>query len=222
MDRQIHGEPSYAIDAAEPDSGEDRKKSVSHELLRRQVSSSQISSHYTYILTNLPIQADLEVIMEKAKALLMPHPYSLDVETKLFIHPQQSDSSSSRSFYESFTIHGLHIQKLEPGHVLCRWKVPARLTDASGSLQPGAIANIVDDVGAAASLSDGQPEKVSVDMNISYLSNAKVNDEIEINARVLGHKGGFSMTQVELRNKSTGKLVAEGRHSLYSRWASKL
>jgi hypothetical protein len=49
------------------------------------------------------------------------------------------------------------------------------LQDASGALQPGAIANIVDDVGAAASLSDGQPKKVSVDMSISYLSIAKVN-----------------------------------------------
>lgn len=184
------------------------------------IAHSTLQKGLRILVTSYPYNKAFEA-MEKAKALLMSHSYSEDIETKLHVLPHQSDSSSP-SFYECFTIQGLHIQTLEPGHLLCTWKVPGRLTDSSGTLQPGAIANIVDDVGAAASLSDGQPKKVSVDMNISYLSIAKVNDEIEINARVLGHKGGFSMTHVELRNKATGKLVAEGRHSLYSRWASKL
>ncbi|XP_057834694.1 uncharacterized protein LOC131045172 isoform X2 [Cryptomeria japonica] len=113
-------------------------------------------------------------------------------------------------------------KKLLRGHVVCTWTVPARLTDASGALYAGVIATIVDDIGCVASLSDSQPQKVSVDMNISYISTAKVNDEIEVDARVLGHKGGFSMTYVNLKNKATGETIAEGRHSLYGRQTSKL
>ncbi|GLJ41995.1 hypothetical protein SUGI_0869380 [Cryptomeria japonica] len=103
-------------------------------------------------------------------------------------------------------------KKLLRGHVVCTWTVPARLTDASGALYAGVIATIVDDIGCVASLSDSQPQKVSVDMNISYISTAKVNDEIEVDARVLGHKGGFSMTYVNLKNKATDKqtLIKKG------------
>lgn len=47
-------------------------------------------------------------------------------------------------------------------------------------------------------------------------------DELEITARLLGRKGGYSGTLVLLRNKATGELIAEGRHSLFGRHASKM
>ncbi|KAG9157791.1 hypothetical protein Leryth_025930 [Lithospermum erythrorhizon] len=40
-------------------------------------------------------------------------------------------------------------------------------------------------------------------------------DELEITSRVLGQKGKYSGTIVLIRNKSTGEVVAEGRHSLF-------
>lgn len=42
-----------------------------------------------------------------------------------------------------------------------------------------------------------------------------LQEELEINSRVLGHKRGYSGTQVILRKKKTGEIVAEGRHSLF-------
>ncbi|KAG6433440.1 hypothetical protein SASPL_105054 [Salvia splendens] len=40
-------------------------------------------------------------------------------------------------------------------------------------------------------------------------------DELEILARCLGRRGGYSGTHVLIRNKITGAVVAEGRHSLF-------
>lgn len=47
-------------------------------------------------------------------------------------------------------------------------------------------------------------------------------DELEITSKVLGQKGGYSGTIVLLRNKATGAVVAEGRHSLFGQHRSKL
>lgn len=65
-------------------------------------------------------------------------------------------------------------------------------------------------------MSCGLPMKVSVDYNVSYISPVKVHDEIEIDARVMGHKGGLSTVVVELRNKGTGELVAYARQTMHN------
>lgn len=50
----------------------------------------------------------------------------------------------------------------------------------------------------------------------------KLQDELEITSRVLGQRGGYLGTIVLMRNKVTGEVIAEGRHSLFGRHASKL
>lgn len=47
-------------------------------------------------------------------------------------------------------------------------------------------------------------------------------DELEITSRRLGGQGGYNGTHVLIRNKTTGEVVAEGRHSLFSIPASKM
>lgn len=47
-------------------------------------------------------------------------------------------------------------------------------------------------------------------------------DELEITSKFLGQKGGYFGTLVLLKNKATGEIVAEGRHSLFKKHASKL
>ncbi|KAI3899130.1 hypothetical protein MKW92_019009 [Papaver armeniacum] len=115
------------------------------------------------------------------------------------------------SFYEYFTLAGTRVDRVEPG-----------LVDSNGNLSKGAIATLVDEIGAAAVHSDDQPMKVSVDMSISYLSTAKLNDELEIASRALGQKRGYFGTSVLIKNKETGEIIAEGRHSLFCRVASKM
>ncbi|CAH9138655.1 unnamed protein product [Cuscuta epithymum] len=92
----------------------------------------------------------------------------------------------------------------------------------NGVFASGAIANLVDKVGGAVVYVEGLPMNVSVDMSISYLSTAKFNDELEIIGRCLGKIGGYSGTSVLVRNKLTGELIAEGRHSLFGKHVSKM
>ncbi|PRQ34386.1 putative acyl-CoA hydrolase [Rosa chinensis] len=129
---------------------------------------------------------------------------------------------SGLSFYEDFALKGIRVDRVEPGLVVCTFKVPPRLTDRSGKLANGAIANLVDEVGYAVVHVEGLPMSVSVDMSISVMSTAKLNDDLEISSKVLGKKGGYSGTLVLMRNKATGEVIAEGRHSLFGRHPSKL
>ncbi|KAI5675051.1 hypothetical protein M9H77_06001 [Catharanthus roseus] len=108
---------------------------------------------------------------------------------------------------------------LEHNHVLSAAfqvnKVFYSLKDGNGNFASGAVANLVDEMGGALVHVEGLPMNVSVDMSISYLSTAKLDDELEIVSKLLGKKGGYSGTLVLVRNKTTGELIAEGRHSLF-------
>ncbi|KAF3771664.1 Acyl-coenzyme A thioesterase 13 [Nymphaea thermarum] len=143
---------------------------------------------------------------------------SHELETPVFEHR----AGEEPSFFEAFILKGIRVEEIRPGFISCSFRVPSRLTDASGNLSAGAIADLVDEVGGAVIYTHGHPMKVSVDMSITYLSQAKAHDELEISSTVLGHKGGYSGTRVELRNRATGELVAEGRHSLFGKLKSKI
>eukprot|EP01018_Ginkgo_biloba_P001701 Gb_24974 [translate_table: standard] len=135
--------------------------------------------------------------------------------------PNSLDRSNISNIHASFVFRGLQIEQIHHGRVFCIFKVPRRLTDKSGSWHLGALNTLVDNVGAAAIMSCDLPTKVSVDWNVSYISAAKVGDEIEIDARVLGHKGGLSTVVVELRNKATGELVAQSRQWMHNHAATR-
>ncbi|XP_004490572.1 uncharacterized protein [Cicer arietinum] len=131
-------------------------------------------------------------------------------------------TGDNSSFYEHFILTGIKVDQVQPGFVSCSFKIPQRLTDSNGKLANGAIATLVDEVGGAVIHEEGLPMNFSVDMSISFLSTAHVNDELEITSRLLGRKGGYSGTIVLVKNKATGELIAEGRHSLFGRHNSKM
>ncbi|KAG6488847.1 acyl-coenzyme A thioesterase 13-like [Zingiber officinale] len=158
--------------------------------------------------------------MENARASLSVGEEAAELVAQLDVRPHRAGRDAS--FYEGFALRGIRVDHIRPGFLSCSFRVPARLTDAEGNLAPGAIANLVDEVGAAAITSQGVPGKVSVDMSISYMSTARVDDELEIISKTLGHKGGYSATHILLKNKATGELVAEGRHSLFGKLQSKI
>ncbi|KAF3673429.1 hypothetical protein BC332_34073 [Capsicum chinense] len=158
--------------------------------------------------------------MEKVKAFLELTQAESDRVSSLTFPPHRFGSECS--FYEYYALRGIRVDRVEPGQVFCTFKVPPRLTDREGKLASGAIANLVDEVGGAVVYVEGLPMNVSVDMSISFLSTAKADDVLEIIGRVLGQKGGYSGTSVIVKNKTTGELIAEGRHSLFGKHASKM
>ncbi|XP_022148426.1 acyl-coenzyme A thioesterase 13 isoform X1 [Momordica charantia] len=156
--------------------------------------------------------------MEKTKQLLELTKEESDAVEKLAVRPRKA---GEKCFFTFFALRGIRVDRVHPGLVVCTFKVPPRLTDRSGKLASGAIANLVDEVGSSVIYDEALPEPVSVDMSISYLSTAAVGDELEIISKLLGQKGRYSGTSVLIKNKTTGEIVAEGRHSLFSIRASK-
>nr|XP_008364467.2 acyl-coenzyme A thioesterase 13-like isoform X2 [Malus domestica] len=122
---------------------------------------------------------------------------------------------SDRLIYDNFVESGIRVDRVQPGFVVCTFKVPPRLTDRAGNLANGAIATLVDVVGASTVFVPHIPMTVSVDMSISYMAKAKLNDELEITSKRLGQRGRYYGTYVLLRNKASGEIIAEGRHSLF-------
>lgn len=158
--------------------------------------------------------------MEKAKELLQWCDDESDSVSRLAVNPHEFQVGPS--FYEDFALRGIRVDRVEPGLISCTFKVPPRLTDRNGNLAGGAISNLIDIVGNALIYRVGRPMNVSIDMSISYLSNAKLDDELEVTSRLLGKIGAVSGTSVIIKKKASGEIVAEGRHSLFSRLESKI
>ncbi|XP_015896889.3 uncharacterized protein LOC107430558 isoform X1 [Ziziphus jujuba] len=154
--------------------------------------------------------------MEKARTFLQLTDDQSEIVSRLV------DPAHCSGFYDDFALNGIRVDRVEQGVVVCTFKVPPRLIDRNGKLANGAIANIVDVVGSAAVHVEGLPMNVSVDMSISFLSTAKLDDELEITARALGQRGRYSGTVVLLKNKATGEIIVEGRHSLFRLPISKI
>ncbi|KAG8054476.1 hypothetical protein GUJ93_ZPchr0001g31593 [Zizania palustris] len=133
------------------------------------------------------------------------------------------DDHSGRKWYDVFTVAGLRVDVIQPGHVLCSFTVPPRLANAGGRMHGGAVASLVDLVGSAVFFAGGSPTTgVSVEITVSYLDAARANEEIEIEARVLGIGGTTGCVTVEVRRKCTGEVLAHGRHTKYLAVSSKL
>ncbi|KAL6967634.1 hypothetical protein U1Q18_033443 [Sarracenia purpurea var. burkii] len=158
--------------------------------------------------------------MEKAKEFLTLTDEECEIVSRVVVSPHRVGIDTS--FYEDFILKGIQVNRVEPGLVACTFKIPPHLTDRTGKLSSGAIANLVDELGGVVIHVENLPMNVSVDMSISFVSTAMVNDELEIISRVLGQRGRYSGTIVLIRNKATGEVVAEGRHSLFGKHPSKL
>ncbi|KAL3528183.1 hypothetical protein ACH5RR_012839 [Cinchona calisaya] len=137
---------------------------------------------------------------------------------------QSTINSLPHRFFEPFIMQGIKLDVLEPGRILCSLTVPPRLVSKAGnSMHYGAIATLVDWVGASVVYTMGASASgVSVEINISYYDTAYVGEEIDIDATALLVGKVVGVVNVELRKKKTDKLIARGRHTMYMAVPSKL
>lgn len=101
-----------------------------------------------------------------------------------------------------------------PGKLICEMKVEDDHANKYGTLHGGLTATLVDNISTLALVSTerGLPG-VSVDMNITYMSPAKIGEDLLITAHVLKQGKTLAFTSVDVTKKATGKLVAQGRHT---------
>uniref|UniRef100_A0A803RBU4 Thioesterase domain-containing protein n=1 Tax=Cannabis sativa TaxID=3483 RepID=A0A803RBU4_CANSA len=126
-------------------------------------------------------------------------------------------------FIEPLVSHGLKLELVEPGRLLCSFIVPNRLLNAGNFMHGGATAALVDVIGSGVMLTSGvSMTGVSVEINVSYLDAAYVGEEIEVEAKTLRMGKAIGVVSVEFRKKKSGKIVAQGRHTKYFGISSRL
>uniref|UniRef100_A0AAQ6A2P9 Acyl-coenzyme A thioesterase 13 n=2 Tax=Amphiprion TaxID=80969 RepID=A0AAQ6A2P9_AMPOC len=101
-----------------------------------------------------------------------------------------------------------------PGKVVCEMRVEEEHTNRAGTLHGGMTATLVDVISTLAIMNSerGAPG-VSVDMNITYMSAAKMGEDVLITAQVLKQGRTLAFATVDLTSKATGKVIAQGRHT---------
>ncbi|KAG2255096.1 hypothetical protein Bca52824_074390 [Brassica carinata] len=126
-------------------------------------------------------------------------------------------------FIERFVAKGIKVDLVETGRIVCSMKVQPHLLNAGNFLHGGATATLVDVIGSAVIYTTGASHSgVSVEINVSYLDSAFLDEEIEIESKALRVGKAVAVVSVELRKKKNGKLIAQGRHTKYLAPRSKL
>ncbi|XP_004549285.1 acyl-coenzyme A thioesterase 13 [Maylandia zebra] len=106
------------------------------------------------------------------------------------------------------------ILSASPGKVVCEMRVEEEHTNRGGTLHGGLTATLVDIVSTIAIMhSERGAPGVSVDMNITYMNAAKMGEDVLITAQVLKQGRSLAFATVDLTNKVTGKIIAQGRHT---------
>ncbi|XP_038722064.1 uncharacterized protein LOC120014213 isoform X1 [Tripterygium wilfordii] len=120
-------------------------------------------------------------------------------------------------FYDHFFGDGLSFDLTEPGHVVGSFKVPDRMLNAENFLRGWAMATLTGLVGSAVLSTVGAPKTGdSFETYIPpYLDTVYVDDEVEVEAKVLSVGKIIGVVSVELRNKKTGKTIVHTRHAEY-------
>ncbi|XP_049998694.1 acyl-coenzyme A thioesterase 13 [Alexandromys fortis] len=101
-----------------------------------------------------------------------------------------------------------------PDKVICEMKVEEEHTNKFGTLHGGLTATLIDSISTMALMGTerGLPG-VSVDMNVTFMSPAKLGEVVVITAQILKQGKTLAFASVDLTNKTTGKLIAQGRHT---------
>ncbi|XP_019448154.1 PREDICTED: uncharacterized protein LOC109351217 isoform X2 [Lupinus angustifolius] len=88
--------------------------------------------------------------------------------------------------------------------------------DENGNWQTGSIATMIDIIGSLAVHSVSPMFNVSVDFSMSFYSTAKFQEEVEIEAKVVGKKEKLTSVVVDIRKKNDGEIIAIGKQWMSS------
>ncbi|KAG0375108.1 hypothetical protein BGX24_009530 [Mortierella sp. AD032] len=122
--------------------------------------------------------------------------------------------------FDTRVLAGLKLISASKGRILCELQVEKQHLNRLGGCHGGLLSTIVDVGGSLAiAAEDMQATGVSTDLNISFVSGAKIGDKLSIDSRCDKIGGTLAYTTVEI--KVDDKIVALGRHTKYVRLAHK-
>ncbi|XP_022720892.1 uncharacterized protein LOC111278554 isoform X2 [Durio zibethinus] len=105
---------------------------------------------------------------------------------------------------ETRTLEGLRMIQAEKGFIRFDLIVPSLASDADGNWHVGAIATLIDIVGAVASYSVAQRVITTLD------------EHVEIDAKAIANRGTLTQVIVEVKRKGNGELIALGKQWMAS------
>ncbi|XP_039004465.1 uncharacterized protein LOC120131579 [Hibiscus syriacus] len=120
---------------------------------------------------------------------------------------------TARLELENRAAQGLIIDHLQKGFMRFTFVIPPSASDANGNWQVGAMATIIDLIASMVIFTETGTARgqVTMDYNISCYSAAKTQEEVEIDAKVIGNKGKLTSVAVEVRRKYDGELIAAAK-----------
>lgn len=112
------------------------------------------------------------------------------------------------------TMSGLEVTRISSGVVHAKFMISEAVANSYGTLHGGATATLVDIMGTMALLTmDPTRAGVTVELSASYISAAKIGEEIQLVGRVLKTGKRLGFTDVVITRGSDGAIVASGRHT---------
>ncbi|KAG0276289.1 hypothetical protein BGZ95_007739 [Linnemannia exigua] len=126
----------------------------------------------------------------------------------------------SQGGYDAHALSGLKLVSATKGSCLCELDVAPQHLNRLGGCHGGLLSTIVDVGGSLAiAAEDMHATGVSTDLNVSFVSGAKLGDKLSITSRCDKVGGTLAYTTVEITVGD--KVVALGRHTKYVRLAHK-
>ncbi|KAG8483376.1 hypothetical protein CXB51_023141 [Gossypium anomalum] len=105
--------------------------------------------------------------------------------------------------------HGIETRVLQGLHVIHAERDLCN-SDVDGNWHVGALALLLDLVGAITTFSYANCVSTVADFNASYYSTVKFQEHVEIESRVMADKGKLIHVVVQVRKKGNGEVIAVG------------
>lgn len=123
------------------------------------------------------------------------------------------DMAEGTSCHEigALTSKGIQFVKAHKGFLLCDFIIHDGLLDENGNWHASAIATLVDVIASCTTYTFTPSQHVTLDFSISYYSPAKVQEEVEVEGKVIEQKDMLTSVIVEVRKKQNGELVGLGK-----------
>ncbi|KAG0370410.1 HotDog domain-containing protein [Gamsiella multidivaricata] len=122
--------------------------------------------------------------------------------------------------FDMQALSGLKLVSASKGSILCELQVEKQHLNRLGGCHGGLLSTIVDVGGSLAIAAENMHATgVSTDLNVSFVSGAKIGDKLSIDSRCDNVGGSLAFTSVEI--KVGDKVVALGRHTKFVRNAHK-
>ncbi|PWA72607.1 thioesterase superfamily protein [Artemisia annua] len=119
--------------------------------------------------------------------------------------------NNSKFELDGLALKGMKIDRVELGYIRCYFVIPDHLSDANGNWNAGAMSVLIDDMAAGAVFSITGGNLATVDFTMSFYSTVKVNEEVEIEASVVGEKGNLVSVVIDIKKKGSGEKVVVGK-----------